>query len=217
MWDTFLYIALMGVSTYLYTINYRVLTLPLQILTINITATFVLTVYAIYIWRVEEKNNLYIFHILPIVQYTLYGLLFSQLFDQRFVKILIWLSIVLFGGVTLILSLTIQSWEQYNSYASTLFNLLISFWSGYYLWRTFVDAKVAALEREALFWVSAGLFVTSLGNFFVQGLMNYLMKNSDSYALAVYWIHEVMEFLLFGVFLLALYIYLRYSLNNNRH
>lgn len=163
MWDTFLYIALMGVSTYLYTINYRVLTPPLQILTINITATFVLTVYAIYIWRVEEKNNLYIFHILPIVQYTLYGLLFSQLFDQRFVKILIWLSIVLFGGVTLILSLTIQSWEQYNSYASTLFNLLISLWSGYYLWRTFADAKVEALEREALFWVSAGLFVTSLG------------------------------------------------------
>ncbi len=216
MWDTLLYVALMGVSTYLYTVNYRVLTPPLQLLAINITVTFIATLYAIYIVRVDRKDNIHIYHILSIIQYTLYGLLFSKSIEQRFIKRLIWLSIGLFGSISLILSLTIQSWSQYNSYEITIFNVLISCWSGYYLWRTFVDVKVLALEREALFWVATGLFFTSLGNFFVQGLMDYLITNSEPYALTVYWIHELMDFVLFGIFLLALYVYLRYSPNSHR-
>lgn len=216
MWDAFLYVALMGVSTYLYTINYRVLTPPLRLLSINITATFAATIYAIYLFKVAQKDNIYIYHILPIVQYTLYGLLFSRLVEPVFIKRLIWLSIGLFAGISLFLSLTIQSWDKYNSYESTLFNVLIACLSGYYLWRIFVDVKVSALEQDALFWVAAGLFFTSLGNFFVQGLMNYLITNSVSNTLTVYLIHELMDFVLFGIFLLALYVYLRYSLNSNR-
>ncbi len=211
MWDTYLYIALMGVSTYWYTINYRILTPPLQTLTINITVTFAVTLYAIYVYKVERSNNIYIFHILPIIQYLLYGRLFTQLFGQIFVKRLVWLSVGLFTVVSLLLSFTIQPWDKYNSYAATLFNLLIVLWSGYYLWRTLIDTKVIALEKEALFWIIVGLLVTSLGNFFVQGLMNYLITNSDSYALAVYWIRELMSFVLFISFLVALFIYIRQS------
>ena len=197
-------------------VNYRVLTPPLRLLAINITITFISTIYAIYIYRVTYANNMYIYINLMIVQYALYSLLFSQLFDRVFIKQLIWGSIGLFGSGALILSLTIQSWNQYNSYESTLFNLLLVCWSGYYLWRTFVDAKVVALEREALFWVATGLFFTSLGNFFVQGLMDYLLTNSEPYALTVYLIHEIMDFVLFSSFLLALYIYLRYLPNSHR-
>ena len=211
MWDTYLYIALMGVSTYLYTVNYRVLTPPLQTLTINITVTFAVTLYAIYLYKVERSNNIHIFHILPILQYILYGRLFSQLFDQVLVKRLIWLSVGLFTIIALLLSFTVQAWTAYNSYAATLFNLLIASWSAYYLWRTLIDTKVVALERDALFWIVVGLLITSLGNFFVQGLMNYLITNSDSYALTVYWIRELMSFVLFSSFLVALYIYLRHS------
>jgi hypothetical protein len=201
----------MGVSTYWYTINYRILTPPLQTLTINITVTFAVTLYAIYVYKVERSNNIYIFHILPIIQYLLYGRLFTQLFGQIFVKRLVWLSVGLFTVVSLLLSFTIQPWDKYNSYAATLFNLLIVLWSGYYLWRTLIDTKVIALEKEALFWIIVGLLVTSLGNFFVQGLMNYLITNSDSYALAVYWIRELMSFVLFISFLVALFIYIRQS------
>ncbi|RAI77565.1 hypothetical protein HMF3257_31575 [Spirosoma telluris] len=141
----------------------------------------------------------------------LYGQFFSKLFDRFFIKRMIWLSTGLGVCITLLLVSTIKSWNQFNSYGSILFDMLISFWSGYYLWRIFIDAKVVALEREALFWVSTGLFFTCLGNFFVQGFMDYLLTNSAPYALTVYWIQELMGFVLFGTFLLALYVYLRYS------
>ncbi|MVM31005.1 hypothetical protein GO755_13275 [Spirosoma sp. HMF4905] len=211
MWDTFLYITLMGVSTYLYSINYRVLTPSLRLLAINITVLLAGTLYAIYVWRIENKPNIYIYHILPIIQYTLYGLLFSQLIEQALIKRIIWLSIGLFGCISIILSSTVQPWHQYNSYGITLFNILIGLLAGYYLWRTFIDIKVVALEKEAMFWVATGLFFTSLGDFFVQGLMDYLITNERQHALTVYWIHELMQFLLLATFLLALYVYLRYS------
>ncbi|WP_381519785.1 hypothetical protein [Spirosoma soli] len=105
--------------------------------------------------------------------------------------------------------MTVQPWSQYNSYALTLFNTLTGIWSGYYLWRIFIDVKITSLEKEATFWVCAGLFFTSLGNFFVQGLMQYMISVSNQYALTVYWIQELMGFVLFGVFLIALYIHLR--------
>jgi hypothetical protein len=217
MWDALLYIAIMGVSTYLYTINYRVLTPPLKLISIAITVTFVATLCAIYVYRFKNEDNIYIYHILQIIQYIVYSLFFSQLVERVFVKRMIWLSIGLFTISALTLSSTVQPWDQYNSYETTLFNVLISLWSGYYLWRIFVDVKVEALEREASFWVVVGLLFTSLGNFFVQGLMAYLLANSESYALTVYWIHELMELVLFGIFLFALYIYLRYRPDSHRH
>lgn len=211
MWDTILYVLLLGVSMCLYGINYRILTPPLRSLTAGIAATFVITVYGIYVWRVEHRDNLYVFHILPIVQYAAYGMMFSRLVQQRRIRPFVWLTVVLFASISLTLSLTIQPWTQYNSYALTLFNVLIVFWSGYYLWRTFIDIKIVALEREAQFWVCAGLFFTSLGNFFVQGLMDYLIQISEQQALAVYWIQELMGFILFGIFLLALRIHLKFA------
>ncbi|GAB4056212.1 hypothetical protein GCM10028810_71590 [Spirosoma litoris] len=216
MWDTLLYVGLMGVSTYLYSINYRVLTPPLRLLTINITLTFATTLYAIYIIKATKDDNIYLYHILTIVQYSLYGLQFGQLDESSSRKRLIWLSIILFDIGALLLSLTIQPWTQYNSYAITIFNVLMALLSGHYLFRVFMDIKVLALERDAMFWIAAGLFFTSLGNFFVQGLMQHLISSSGPYALTVYWIHELMDCLLFAFFLRALYVYLRYSQNSNR-
>lgn len=216
MLDTILYIVLMGVSTYVYTLNYRVLTPPLRALAINITLTFLIMLCAIYILKIEKKPNIYLFHILPIIQYGLYGYMFGQFFEQKLAKRLVWASVVLFTVVSLTLSFRVQFWSQYNSYAMSLYNVLLSIWSIYYLWRVFVDVKLMALEREASFWISTGLLFTSLGSFFVQGLMDYLLKSSLEYALAVYWIYELMNFVLFGIFLLALYVYLRYLPHTHR-
>ncbi|GAB3960855.1 hypothetical protein GCM10028805_59100 [Spirosoma harenae] len=210
MWDTYLTIAILAVNTLLYLVNYRILTPPLQILAINISITLAATLYAIYLWAILRGVNIHVYHILIIVQYALYGWLFVQANDQPLVKRVIKLSIGLFALISLAISFTIQPWNQYNSYAGTVFNLLIILLSGYYLWKTFVDGKVVALEREALFWVSIGLFFRSLGNFFADGLMNYLIRKSDSSDLAVYRIHEGMEFFLFSTFFYALIVYLRY-------
>ncbi|WP_020600173.1 hypothetical protein [Spirosoma panaciterrae] len=216
MWDTYLYMTLLGVGTGLYLFNYRILTPPLRILGSTIAITWLGTGYSIYIGAVHHKPNIHVYHILIIIQYALYGLMFEKLIDQPLVKRIIRASLVLFALISLSLSLTIQPWNQYNSYATTLFNALIAIWSSYYLWRMFVDIKVEALEQEASFWISTGLLFSSLGSFFAQGLMNYLLVNTANYAIMVYWIHELMDFILFVFFLLAIYIYLRYLPHTQR-
>ncbi|RIV27109.1 hypothetical protein DYU11_01980 [Fibrisoma montanum] len=212
MWDTLLYLTMLGVCTVLYVLNYRILTPPLQALTLAITATFVITGYGVYVWRVENRDNLYVFHFLPVAQYVAYGLMFRGMLAQTVIQRLISVTIVLFSVVSFGISLTIQPWNQYNSYALTLFNTLIAYWAGHYLWRIFIDSKISSLEKEPLFWISAGLFFTSLGNFFVQGLMNYMISVSNQYALLVYWIQELMNFIVISIFLLALRVYLKQKL-----
>ncbi|HEX9959233.1 MAG TPA: hypothetical protein VGA96_18325, partial [Fibrella sp.] len=132
------------------------------------------------------KNNLFIFHFALILIYAAYATAFYYAIDARRIQRLILVSIGLFGTAALGFMATIQPLKEYNSYALTLANLLLLGWALTYLYTSFSEVKFVSLEKDPFFWVSIGLLFTSLGNFFVSGLMSYLIRESREYASKLY-------------------------------
>ncbi len=149
------------------------------------------------------KNNLFIFHFSLLFVYASYAVAFYFALSQVTTKRLILLSIGFFVLTSLGLTYTIQPINEYNSYAVILAYLLLVVWSLTYLYTLFSEVKIAGLEQDPMFWVSIGLLFTSLGGFFANGLMSYLIRESRQVAYEIYLVEEVMSLLLVFTLIVA--------------
>ena len=211
MWDTWLYMALLGLSAGGYCLLFSSLSLPLRWLALHQLVTALTMGGALaYVFVARHHSNLFIFHGLIIVQYSLLAAMYAGILHNKALKRIALVSIPTFAFIALLIASTIQPWNQVNSYATILFNLLITFFAAAYIQVLFSNKYIKRVEREPLFWVSAGLFFTSLGNFFVQGLLNYLLQQSNQAALTVYWVEELMGMILTSLFIVALLVYKRW-------
>ena len=150
-----------------------------------------------------SKNNLFIFHFALIFVYAAFANGFYFALKIREIRRLLMLSVGVFSVAAVGFMLTIQPLSQYNSYALTLANVLLISWSLVYLYAAYSEMKLVRLERDPFFWVSVGLLFTSLGNFFANGLMSYLIRESRPYAYKVYLLEEVMTMVLFVILCVA--------------
>jgi hypothetical protein len=98
---------------------------------------------------------------------------------------------------------TIQPLNAYNSYAVIIKNSLLSIWILCYYRELFVLLHINRIEQEPLFWISTGVLFYSLGDFFVEGLMNYLISHSMDLAQKLYYIYYLLNILLYLTFIMA--------------
>jgi hypothetical protein len=78
---------------------------------------------------------------------------------------------------------------------------------GLYFRKQLNELQVVRLEREPLFWISAGLVLTSLGNLLISLFSNYLLHNySQQFNIYVWHIHTVLVGLLYGCYCVALWL-----------
>jgi hypothetical protein len=150
------------------------------------------------------KNNLFIFHFSLLFIYASYAVAYYFALSQVTTKRLILLSIGLFVLVSLGITYTIQPIDKYNSYAMILSYLLLIVLSLTYVYTLFSEVKIAGLEQDPMFWVSIGLLFTSLGGFFANGLMSYLIRESRQVAYEIYMVEELMSLLLVFTLIVAL-------------
>lgn len=141
----------------------------------------------------HSVNNLFIYHILIPLQYSLYAVIFYLAIESQTVKKVILFSIPVVIVVAVFMAFTIQPVISYNSYVIVLTSFFICLWILIYYRQLFVQLKIVYLEREPLFWISTGLLFYSLGGFFVEGLMKELI--SESITIARWYYYNVYMFL----------------------
>jgi len=209
MWEIFIHFTLVLLPLSLWLMKYKGLGTDMRILGFTIAITLLIEGYAAYL-VFQLTRNLYLYHLLIPIQYTLFSLVFYQALEGDAPRKAILASIPLYLLTVLLITLHLQTTTEFNSYARLLKNALLACWALLYYREVFKDLKIIRLHREPMFWISTGLFFYSLGNFFVDGLMNYLLGISFELAHALYYVSVFLGYFLYITFLIAFVLSCKY-------
>lgn len=203
MWDIYFHFGFLLGALIVWGLKFRNFNLHLKLLGFVILATLLIEGYAT-ILMLQRIRNLYLYHYLTPLQFSLFSYIFYLILeDSRSRKIILY-SIPLYLLISFLLTLQVQGFSEYNSYALSLKNLLLTIWVLLYYRETFTSLKVVRLTRDPMFWISTGLLFYSLGSFFVDGLMHYVLGESFEMANALFYISIFLGYLLHGTFFIAL-------------
>lgn len=75
-----------------------------------------------------------------------------------------------------------------------------------YYFKVFQEVKIQALWQDPLFWVSTGLFLYYCGSFVFFIFLNYILLYSPKINSQAWVIHALLNYLLYGIYTLALWI-----------
>ncbi|WP_345244675.1 hypothetical protein [Nibrella saemangeumensis] len=204
-WDTFLLFTLYLAACTVFFIFFNKLSKSVKLIGYAVLAGFLINLSAVcLIYIFNFKNNLFLFHLLTLLQYLLFSMSYFYHLNNFNIRKFILISVPFFVISSIILSLFVEPLNEYNSYSVSLSNLLIGFITLFYFIEIFLKPNIKRIEFEPMFWISSGLLFVSFGNFLVQGFMNYLIKNAGDYALQVYWIHEFLNFLFLITFIIGI-------------
>lgn len=202
MWAALIHFSLLFLSISIGAVKYRYLRNELRLLGVLLFLTFLVEGYATYL-MFRNTRNLYLYHILTPLQYIIYAFVFRIVIQTTWVKRLITLSAPAFLLTSLLVTLYVQGTAAYNSYGLMLKSFLITCWVLGYFVEVFAKLSLDRLETEPIFWVCTGLLFYSLGSFFLEGLMNYLLLQEHAYTLNLYYASLVMGYLLYSSFIVA--------------
>jgi len=182
--------------------KYNSLPNEIKILLIYFILTLILEICSEY-YILQGLNNLYLYHLIVPVQYFIICYYFLILLDQRKNKIII--AALLFSIMLMwIMSFFINTLSDYFSFASVFKNLIICFFILFYFNHVFNNSLNYEKDKNINIWIATGLFINSLGNFFIEGSMNYLMDENRSIATNFYFLHIGLNFLFYIVFILVI-------------
>ncbi len=203
MIDIYLNISFLTLILGLFFFNWAELTQEQKLIGFSVLITLPFEIYAGYL-QSYNINNLFIYHMLIPVQYSFYAYIYYCYIEFKIVKKLILISIGLVITVAVVLAQNIQTPDTYNSYVIIISNFFICIWVLTYYWQLFVQLKIINLKSEPLFWISNGLLLFSLGDFFAEGLMKALLDQSFNLARRIYYyIHVPLLCTLYITFIIA--------------
>jgi hypothetical protein len=203
MWQVYINFTLLALLNFVFLIQIRYLSMPLKVIGYYSLVTTIFHCYAAYYFVFKIGNNQFIFHFLTPIQYSFFCMYFFLLQNRKKIKIIIVASIPFFILASFIVSLTIQNLALYNSYSLIGQNFLIAIWALLYFKSLLESDRFEKLERKPTFFISAAILVFSLGDFFIEGILNYMINNRRAYSLQLYYISEIFSFILYGIFILS--------------
>jgi hypothetical protein len=148
-------------------------------------------------------NNLFVFHVFTPCEYVLLALLYRAVFQSSFTKRMIVYSIPVFLAFSIFCSIYLQPIDVNNSYSIIAESVLIVLWSLLFLRETIVLQRENRLQRFPMFWISIGFLFYFIGNLFIEGLLNHLIKQSLPLAKQVYITSFIFKYLLFLLLMMA--------------
>lgn len=148
-------------------------------------------------------NNLFVYHILTPIQYTIVVLMFQSVLKRRVVKRWMLFSIPAFWVTATFFTLFVQPLNEYPTYSFLAKYILIIPVILYFLVEILHVPDDYVLTREPVFWIGTGFLFHSVGNVFVQGISNEFIKHSDPLFLLLNTVSSVLNYVLFLCFIIA--------------
>jgi len=186
----------------LISVRYNSLPNEIRLFLFYYVLTFILELFSEFL-IVDGKNNLFLYHFFIPIQYAILSFYFLNLLVQtknRKVMFAVLTPILLMWAV----SFYLNGVSQYFSFASIIKNILISFYVLIYFRRVFVGNSILDKDISTNVWICTGLFINCLGNFFIEGSMNYLMDADRNISTKLYYLHIGLDFLFYIIFVLAI-------------
>jgi len=150
--------------------------------------------------------NLFIGHIYTLIEFILIAYIYKLKLD-KLIPLSVFMAIVVgFVVFSLFNTFVIQGLHANNSYQRTLESVLVVVFVSLYFYKTAKELKVQRIEREPLFWFSAGALLYFSGALFIFIFSNYLLLYSRSLGITFWTAHTFFLLLLYLFSTIALWI-----------
>ncbi len=162
--------------------SYKLLTRELKILIGFLMISFSVAMVNTYI-AFTGKNNMMVFHIYTLVEYTFLIIIFSYWQKIKVVKTGLLISIPLFTLIWIIAKLFLEDPLRFDNFTSSLECAILVSVSAYTLF-SMVGANLDSLFQEPRFWVSTSVLIYFSGN---------LIAFAISSIIVIWTIHNVLH------------------------
>ncbi len=156
-------------------------------------------------------NNLFIYHIITPIEFTIILLLYHTYFENALIKKILMYLIPAFVLLCIVFSLFVQKIDVSNSYTSIVEAAVVIPVSLLFLKETAQLQKVKSLVHYPMFWISVGILFGYTAPLIIEGTLNYLMDQSMQLAKQLYLISYFSNYILLILFMIAIFCNRPYS------
>jgi hypothetical protein len=154
----------------------------------------------------QQRNNLFIMPIYAVGEFALLALLYARvLHSATFSRLLPWL-VAGFAGYVLLDILAGSALTKFRPGQQVVQSVLILGLVALYFRKVLHELRIELLQREPMFWVSAGLVIYSLGYLQIALFSNYLLQYSDWLNMSIWAVHSLLFMVLYGCYCRALWL-----------
>jgi len=162
------------------------------------------TAAAIYVVRYAGfENNLFLFHILTPIEYSIMAILYRSVIVNKLIKKVLLISIPVFILISILFAIFIQAPDTNNTYVFIIESVALIFLSLFFLREVLLLQQVKDIYTFPMFWISVGILFHFTGILVIEGMLNYTISHSMDLARKVYELGHIFKYLLFISFIIG--------------
>jgi hypothetical protein len=204
-WDFYVNFSLHIVNICLFVFKYKEMDIFLRLVGCCLLLTCCFEVYAAKL-MIEKQDNNFLYHFLVPAQFIFYSIAYATIVRRKLIKYLIRSFVPIFIAISIYTTLKLEGLNEYNSIVCSAKHFLLTFWVLFYMLDIFFEEGNIILWKSPHFCTSVGLIVASLGNFFIEGLMNHMILLSNDFALSFYLIGVAIVYLYYAFVTVSFFI-----------
>lgn len=157
--------------------NWKYLNFNLKILSVYLFLSALIDITTLQLAN-NLINNLPLLYVFTVLEFTLFSLIYYNIFRPlRLKKTVIAMAVLFF--LVVILSLYNQGASTYASIPRTLECALFTFYAITYFYRILSTSFVARVEKDAMFWYNGGILVYFAGSLLFFSLSSFILEHAS--------------------------------------
>lgn len=157
-------------------------------------------------WAAEYyKNNIPVFHLFTLIQFTLFTFIMEKGLHPWPPKIIFKCLRISFIIFALLDAFWWNGINNFNNYARPLSSILLICFALTFFYKTLKELQIKNLESVPLFWLSIGVLIYYSGSLLIFLFTNYV-KSSDAALYTIWGIHAIFNIILNISYFIALWV-----------
>ena len=202
MWEYYVNFILHAINISIFIWKYKRYSKPLKVIGFNIIVICLIDCYAAHL-ALQGTRNLYLFHAITAIQFISLAFFYQMIITNQQMKTFATILIPVFLVCVVVNAMYFNTLHHYPSYTIIIKHFFVTIFVLTYFFELFYAPKDILLQYEPYFWISFGLLLSSMGNFFIEGLLNHLMERSNALALRFYLAGALLNYIYYTTITIA--------------
>jgi hypothetical protein len=193
------YMLILLITSILLGARYKHLSPNMHWLIVLSIAHLIAEVMADYIYFVQHKNNMIVYHAITIIEYITICLFFFHTFESETLRKWVQMSILVYLLFVMLFTWKLEPITEDNPLSFIMESTFVLFWCFSFFRETLTRSSGYRPESDPTFWVVVGLTFYFLGNFLILGGIDYFDKTAPTLAKKIYYTGYVFNYMLYTI------------------
>lgn len=202
MWEYYVNFILHAINISVFIWKFKRYTGPLKLIGFKIIIICLIDIYAAHL-ALQGTRNLYLFHAITAIQFIILSIFYYMVISNPMMKTISLLLIPAFMVCVVANAFYFNTLHHYPAYTIIIKHFFVTIFVLTYFLESFKNPRDVLLQHEPYFWISLGLLLASMGNFFIEGLLNHLMERSNALALKFYLAGALLTYIYYATITIA--------------